>query len=78
MQTVDECVEVDVEGDQEAKKAAGMSLAASSEDRVNVDMPLKVDVTSPTTGTVHFLSPNKLSSNEMMDVEEFYVKYKNL
>ena len=62
-------MEVDVEGDQEK--------SVNAEEKLKFDTPLKIDVTSPTTGTVHFLSP-KLSSEETIDVEEFYVKYKNL
>ena len=49
----------------------------AEEKETNVDTPLKIDVTTPTTGTVKFLSPNK-PVEEMENVEEFFVKYKNL
>ena len=82
-------VKVDEEEDKKEEKAPEIAEAdqaassllqvekAAEEAKARMDAPLKIDVTSPTTGTVKFLSPNKPVEEEMEDVEEFFVKYKN-
>lgn len=60
--------------------AAANTTRPSEKTAENPTEKLKVDVTSPTTGAVKFLSPTKAKEEEeeMIEVEEFYVKYKNL